>query len=116
SLRASNDTQQVGRQGTEAHRGRPTGNGSRSILSSAAPAASERGAPTRRSAHRERCRKRWLASGLEHCLVQEMNDGGMGSLRFVDDGQTDRRFGAAFAEGRFFDEGGVPVSVVLKPG
>lgn len=58
----------------------------------------------------------WLASGLEHCLVQEMNDGGMGSLRFVDDGQTDRRFGAAFAEGRFFDEGGVPVSVVLKPG
>lgn len=55
-----------------------------------------------------------LANNLEHRLVEEMNDGGMGSLRFVDDGQTDRSFGAAFAEGRFLDEDGVPVSVVLN--
>lgn len=55
-----------------------------------------------------------LANKLEHRLVEEMNDGGMGSLRFVDDSQTERRFGAAFAEGRFLDEDGVSVSVVLN--
>jgi hypothetical protein len=45
-------------------------------------------------------------------LVEEMNDGGMGSLRFV--GRADRRFGRCIGEAKFDDADGVPVSVALN--
>ncbi|WP_431201974.1 DUF6984 family protein [Bradyrhizobium betae] len=45
-------------------------------------------------------------------LVEEMNDGGMGSLRFV--GTADRRFGRCIGEAEFDDADGVPVSVALN--
>jgi hypothetical protein len=41
-----------------------------------------------------------------------MNDGGMGSLRFV--GSADRRFGKCIGEAEFDDLDGVPVSVALN--
>lgn len=40
-----------------------------------------------------------------------MNDGGMGSLRFV--GEEGRKFGSIAAEANFRDEDGVAVSVVV---
>ncbi|PPQ19023.1 hypothetical protein CV770_12900 [Bradyrhizobium sp. AC87j1] len=45
-------------------------------------------------------------------LVEEMNDGGMGSLRFV--GSADRRLGKCIGEAEFDDADGVPVSVALN--
>ncbi|MCK1287702.1 hypothetical protein IVB41_27745 [Bradyrhizobium sp. 44] len=45
-------------------------------------------------------------------LVEEMNDGGMGSLCFV--GSADRRFGKCIGEAEFDDADGVLVSVALN--
>jgi hypothetical protein len=45
-------------------------------------------------------------------LVEEMNDGGMGSLRFV--GSADRRLGKCIGEAEFDDADGVTVSVALN--
>jgi hypothetical protein len=45
-------------------------------------------------------------------LVDEMNDGGMGSLLFV--GAADRRFGRCIGECEFDDADGVLVSVALN--
>jgi hypothetical protein len=45
-------------------------------------------------------------------LVEEMNDGGMGSLRFV--GSADRRLGECVGEAEFDDADGVVVSVALN--
>lgn len=45
-------------------------------------------------------------------LVEDMNDGGMGSLRFV--GSEDRRLGKCIGEAEFDDADGVPVSVALN--
>ncbi|WP_441234602.1 DUF6984 family protein [Bradyrhizobium sp. 930_D9_N1_4] len=45
-------------------------------------------------------------------LVEEMNDGEMGSLRFV--GTADRRFGRCIGEAEFDDADGVLVSVALN--
>jgi hypothetical protein len=45
-------------------------------------------------------------------LVEEMNDGGMGSLRFV--GSANRRLGACVGEAEFDDADGVTVSVALN--
>ena len=44
-------------------------------------------------------------------LVEEMNDGGMGSLLFA--GAADRRFGRCIGEAEFDDADGVLVSVAL---
>jgi hypothetical protein len=49
---------------------------------------------------------------LHFGLVEEMNDGGMGSLRFV--GSADRRFGKCVGEAEFDDEDGMLVSVALN--
>lgn len=43
--------------------------------------------------------------------VQEMRDGGMGSLRFS--GAEERRYGSTLAEAEFKDVDGTPVSVAL---
>src|SRR2546421_11169790 len=45
-------------------------------------------------------------------LVEDMNDGGMGSLLFV--GSADRRFGKCIGEAEFDDADGVLVSVALN--
>ncbi|MCK1651415.1 hypothetical protein IVA88_08165 [Bradyrhizobium sp. 149] len=45
-------------------------------------------------------------------LVEEMNDGGMGSLLFA--GSADRRFGKCIGEAEFDDADGVLVSVALN--
>ena len=45
-------------------------------------------------------------------LVEDMNDGGMGSLRFV--GSADRSLGKCIGEAEFDDADGVPVSVALN--
>jgi len=45
-------------------------------------------------------------------LVEEMNDSGMGSLRFV--GSADRRLGKCIGEAEFDDADGVIVSVALN--
>jgi hypothetical protein len=45
-------------------------------------------------------------------LVEEMNDGGMGSIRFV--GSPDRRLGRCVGEVEFYDSDGVTVSVALN--
>jgi len=55
-----------------------------------------------------------LVENLASVLVEEMNDGGMGSLLFVSDAVLDRRFGAQLAEASFLDEDGVLVSVTLN--
>jgi hypothetical protein len=49
-------------------------------------------------------------------LVEEMEDGGMGSLRFAKttDGNSTRRLGEVFAQGEFNDEDGVPVSFTIN--
>lgn len=50
---------------------------------------------------------------VEHHLVEQMDDGGMGSLRFVSDAR-DRHVGGALAGASFLDEDGVLVSVTLN--
>ncbi len=45
--------------------------------------------------------------------VEEMNDGGMGSLKFVSD-DDDRQLGELIAEVDFVDSDDIPVSVVLN--
>ena len=51
---------------------------------------------------------------LEPALVEEMNDGGMGSLRFLSRPKAERRFGAMVAEAEFYDEDGVVVSAAVN--
>jgi hypothetical protein len=48
--------------------------------------------------------------------VEEMSDGGMGSLRFPSDTGPDveRRLGEVLAQGEFADEDGVPVSFTIN--
>ena|SRR6266496_5340198 len=56
-----------------------------------------------------------ILSSLASCLVQEMPDGGMGSLEFYSDPEhTDgRRYGRTLATGEFIDKDGVLVSLAL---
>ncbi|MCB0206885.1 MAG: hypothetical protein KDH90_25915 [Anaerolineae bacterium] len=51
---------------------------------------------------------------LDSILVQEMDDGGMGSLRFIDQDQEARNLGDTIAEVEFLDEDGVLVTAVLN--
>ncbi|HYU14411.1 MAG TPA: hypothetical protein VEK82_17680 [Stellaceae bacterium] len=55
-------------------------------------------------------------SGLAEAFVQEMPDGGMGSVQFCGASADPdrRRFGKQVAEGAFRDADGVPVSVTLN--
>jgi hypothetical protein len=55
-------------------------------------------------------------SQLSRTLVQDMPDGGMGSIQFCQASSTPdkRRFGKQIAEGDFRDVDGVPVSVTLN--
>lgn len=52
---------------------------------------------------------------LNTALVEDMDDGGMGSLRFKSwAADSGRRLGRTVAEADFLDEDGVPVSVELN--
>lgn len=51
---------------------------------------------------------------LSGCFVEDMKDGGMGSLRFKDADNRERRLGKKIAEAEFTDEDGIPVSAVLN--
>ena len=53
---------------------------------------------------------------LSTALVQDMPDGGMGSIQFyrISTPSNTRRFGKQIAEGAFRDSDGVPVSVTLN--
>jgi hypothetical protein len=48
------------------------------------------------------------------CLVEEMQDGNMGSLKFVTSESGRRRFGEKIAETEFVDEDGVLVSATIN--
>jgi hypothetical protein len=49
-------------------------------------------------------------------LVEQMSDGGMGSIRFVDqaNASSSRTLGEVFAQGEYNDEDGVPVSFTVN--
>ena len=53
-------------------------------------------------------------SVLPESLVEEMQDGNMGSLRFVTLEYPDRRYGSMIVEAEFTDADGVLVSVALN--
>ena len=55
-----------------------------------------------------------ILRSLPKSLVEEMKDGGMGSLRFKDTNNQERTFGKKIAEAEFTDEDGVLVSVVVN--
>lgn len=50
---------------------------------------------------------------LESARVTEMNDGGMGSLRFESRSSEDRRLGQTVSRAEFKDEDGVVVSAAI---
>ncbi len=54
-----------------------------------------------------------LLSGLNANTVEDMNDGGMGSIRFVGRG-AERHLGEAIAEAEYTDDDGVPVIIALN--
>lgn len=51
---------------------------------------------------------------LHEARVQDMSDGGMGSIRFMQGPPENRAFGEEIAEGLFHDADGTPVSVALN--
>jgi len=56
-----------------------------------------------------------LLASLATAVVEEMDDGGMGSLRFSQRGaSTPRRLGALLAEREFVDSDGVPILVAIN--
>jgi hypothetical protein len=55
-----------------------------------------------------------VRASLSQCRVEEMNDGGMGSLIFLGNDQSDRRLSGAIAEADFVDADGVRAEVVLN--
>ena len=56
-----------------------------------------------------------IIPALDTVLVQELDDGGMGGLRFMSPiADSDRSLGKTVAEAEFLDEDGVPVSIQLN--
>jgi hypothetical protein len=55
-----------------------------------------------------------ILHNIDDLLVEEMNDGGMGSLRFDSDQLGKRLFGRQLSEATFVDEDGVVVSATLN--
>jgi hypothetical protein len=54
-----------------------------------------------------------IISGLSNMMVEEMDDGGMGSLRFMNKNMPQRRFGKQISEITLLDEDKVPVSFAI---
>ena len=55
-----------------------------------------------------------IQAQLSSALVEDMQDGGMGSIRFLPSGNAARRYGGAIAEAQYIDEDGVLVIIVLN--
>lgn len=55
-----------------------------------------------------------LISSLSEAFVEEMNDGGMGGLRFCASDARPRRLGEQLVEREFVDSDGIPVMVVIN--
>jgi Domain of unknown function (DUF6984) len=55
-----------------------------------------------------------IVKSLPTRLVQDMTDGGMGSVRFKSKDDSAPRFGSKIGEAEFTDADGVPVSVVIN--
>lgn len=55
-----------------------------------------------------------LLSSLSHALVEEMNDGGMGGLRFCASDARSRRLGEQLVEREFVDSDGIPIMVAIN--
>lgn len=55
-----------------------------------------------------------LLASLNNAIVEEMNDGGMGSLRFFIPGTKSRRFSKQLLEKEFVDTDGVPIMVAIN--
>lgn len=51
---------------------------------------------------------------IEDAVIEEMNDGRMGSMRFVHLSSEKPRFAKQVCEATFTDEDGVPVSITLN--
>ena len=55
-----------------------------------------------------------VLSGIEDAVVEDMNDGGMGSLKFVRLSSEKSRFAKQLREATFADKDGVPVSITIN--
>jgi hypothetical protein len=55
-----------------------------------------------------------VTAKLPSVLVEDMQDGGMGSIRFLIPGYSARHFGKAVAQAEYIDEDGVLVSIVIN--
>ncbi|MFY3135430.1 DUF6984 family protein [Achromobacter xylosoxidans] len=55
-----------------------------------------------------------FVESLDRAFVEEMADGGMGSLRFYYFGQKSRSFSKKLIEREFIDSDGIPVFVVVN--
>ena len=51
---------------------------------------------------------------LSSSLVEDLQDGGMGSVLFLTPGKSSRHLGKAVARAEYIDEDGVPVSIVIN--
>jgi hypothetical protein len=51
---------------------------------------------------------------LSHMHVEEMHDGGMGSLKFVASDQKSRNLGKTLIEKEFTDSDGTPITVAIN--
>ena len=51
---------------------------------------------------------------IPECLVEDMNDGNMGSLRFTTPDSRTRKFGKKISEAEFADEDGILASAVIN--
>ena len=51
---------------------------------------------------------------LASALVVDMEDDGMGSIRFLSPSYSDRHFGKAIAQAEYVDDDGVLVSIVIN--
>jgi hypothetical protein len=55
-----------------------------------------------------------ILDSIEDAVVEELGDGGMGSLKFVDLLSSDQRFAKQLREATFADDDGVPVSITIN--
>ncbi|MEM5329391.1 hypothetical protein VSR34_22765 [Paraburkholderia sp. JHI2823] len=55
-----------------------------------------------------------LLGSLVSARVEEMNDGGMGSLRFCASDERPRRLGMQLVEKEFIDSDGIPIMVAIN--
>ena len=54
-----------------------------------------------------------IINDIPNMIVEEMNDGGMGSLRFINENGLERRFGKQISEVTLLDEDNIPVSFAI---